>query len=102
LVPALPDQELEKGGLKMAGKSYLKSTLTILIVLTFSTAARANSPDNCIIDCQGAPSIKRRGFYLHSGETHASVIDGFTIINGTGRDEEYTGVCGGAIFVYNN
>ena len=59
-----------------------------------------NGPDQCIIDCQGSSTAMRRGFYLHRGETHASIIDGFTIINGTGRIQEYTegvGLCGGAI-----
>jgi len=30
---------------------------------------------NCIIDCEN----NGRGFYFHSGETSASVLDGFTI-----------------------
>ncbi|MBL7152336.1 MAG: right-handed parallel beta-helix repeat-containing protein [Phycisphaerae bacterium] len=34
--------------------------------------------ENCIIDCQG----QGRGFYFHSGENPAAVVDGFTIING--------------------
>ena len=33
---------------------------------------------NCIIDCQNSG----RGFYFQSGETDASVLDGFTIQNG--------------------
>ncbi len=52
----------------------------------------ASGAENCIIDCQGAG----RGFYFHSGETHAAVIDGFTIENGsTGSGH------GGGIYVYN-
>jgi len=42
------------------------------------TVRSANGPDNCIIDCEN----EGRGFYFHSGETAASVVDGFTITNG--------------------
>jgi hypothetical protein len=40
----------------------------------------AGGPDNCVIDCQE----NGRGFYLHSGETLETVIQGFTITNGSG------------------
>ena len=42
------------------------------------TVRSENGPDSCTIDCEGAG----RGFYFHSGETAASVVDGFTITNG--------------------
>lgn len=35
-------------------------------------------PETCIIDCQNAG----RAFFFQSGETHAAVVDGFTITNG--------------------
>jgi hypothetical protein len=54
-----------------------------------------NGPENCIIDCES----DGRGFYFHSGETSASVVDGFTIKNGW-----ITGDCGsgGGILCENN
>ena len=36
-------------------------------------------PDNCIIDCQNSG----RGAYFHSGESSTSVLQGFTIKNGS-------------------
>lgn len=35
-----------------------------------------------VIDCEGAPATPHRGFYLHSGETPATQIVGFTVRNG--------------------
>ena len=42
------------------------------------TVRSENGPDACIIDCEGAGC----GFYFDSGETAASIVDGFTIRNG--------------------
>jgi len=42
------------------------------------TVRSANGPDNCVIDCEQ----RGRGFYFRSGETKASVMDGFTITGG--------------------
>jgi len=39
------------------------------------TVRSASGPTGCIIDCQGVGP----GFYLHNGETNASVVQGFTI-----------------------
>jgi len=39
-------------------------------------------PQNCIIDCQATAGNQHRGFYFHSGENPASVLDGFTITGG--------------------
>lgn len=36
------------------------------------------------IDCDGTPANKHRAFYFYSGESPESVIDGFTIREGTG------------------
>lgn len=56
------------------------------------TLGSENGPGNCIIDCEH----DGRGFYFHSGETSATVIDGFTIMNGdpSGYSPEHGGaVC---------
>jgi len=37
---------------------------------------------NCIVEIQGSPSDQHRGFWFHSGETAASVLEGFTIRGG--------------------
>ena len=46
------------------------------------TVMSANGPENCIIDCQATPQNPFRGVQFVSGETAASVLDGFTITNG--------------------
>ena len=43
------------------------------------TLASVNGAENCIIDCEH----DGRAFYLHSRETAKTVIDGFTICNGS-------------------
>ena len=43
------------------------------------TVRSANGAAVCVIDCQGAG----RGFFFHSGETAAAVVEGFTITNGS-------------------
>ncbi|HUU94136.1 MAG TPA: right-handed parallel beta-helix repeat-containing protein, partial [Phycisphaerae bacterium] len=43
------------------------------------TVRSESGPDNCIIDCEGSG----RGFYFHTGEGVASVVDAFTIRNGS-------------------
>ncbi len=47
----------------------------------------------CTIDCQQSG----RGFYFHNGETNASIVDGFTIING-----KILNATGGGIFCENH
>jgi parallel beta-helix repeat protein len=42
------------------------------------TLRSENGPENCIIDCEQ----DGRGFYFHSWETAASILDGFTVTNG--------------------
>ena len=57
-----------------------------------------------IIDCQGSYSDKHRGFFFHSGETTSSVVNGFTIMNGYGPDEPFSGgsfSVGGGIYCTN-
>ena len=43
------------------------------------TLKSENGPQYCIIDCEGSG----RGFYFHSGEISDSIVDGFTIKNGS-------------------
>ena len=47
--------------------------------------------DSTVIDGQGS----HRGFYFHSGETNASILDGFTITN-VGFSQPYAPYCGWA------
>jgi hypothetical protein len=42
----------------------------------------AGGPDACTINVKANQSDQRGAFYLHSGETNAAVIDGFTITGG--------------------
>ncbi len=48
------------------------------------TVMSESGPELCILDVQGTASEHHRGFYLHSGESDNSVINGFTIMNGHG------------------
>lgn len=43
------------------------------------TVKSENGAENCVIDCQG----DGRGFYFHSGESSSSVVNGFTVKNGS-------------------
>jgi hypothetical protein len=56
------------------------------------TLLSENGRENCIIDCEE----NGRGFYFYSGETSESILDGFTIVNGT--VSLFT--MGGGIFCY--
>jgi parallel beta-helix repeat protein len=47
-------------------------------------------PGATIIDCQGTSTDPHRGFFFHNNETANSVLDGFTIKNGYGPDEDLT------------
>lgn len=44
------------------------------------TVKSENGPEHCIIDCQGTPVQRHRGFYLRGDPN--SILDGFTITNG--------------------
>ncbi len=55
------------------------------------TVRSQSGPDDCIIDCQ--QQSEHRGFRFHSGEDTNSILEGFTIINGSCRS-------GGAILCY--
>ncbi|MFH1392480.1 MAG: hypothetical protein ABIG90_02240 [bacterium] len=56
------------------------------------TVKSESGTTNCIIDCQG----EGRGFYFHSNEKKASVVDGLTIKNGYASDY------GGGIYCLNS
>ena len=59
-----------------------------------SVRSAASSPTECVIDCENSG----RGFHFHSGETSASVVDGFTIMNGNTTPSGN----GGAFYCANN
>ncbi len=48
------------------------------------TVKSEDGPETCIIDCQGTEEDNHRGFQFISGEGLNSILDGFTIINGSG------------------
>ena len=84
------------------------------------TVTSENGAENCIIDCEN----DGRGFYFHSGETEESVVNGFTIRNGSankgggifcedssptvqnnnisGNSADSPGSSGGGIYCYNS
>lgn len=49
------------------------------------TVMSQNGPEKCILDCQGGLPPKQRhcGFVFFKGEDANSVVDGFTIVNGS-------------------
>jgi hypothetical protein len=61
------------------------------------TVRSENGPQTCIIDCEGSEDDPHRGFYFHSGESPASVVDGFCICNGYVGSYNPGGPDGGAI-----
>lgn len=42
----------------------------------------SDDPWYCIIDCEGSAATPHRGFYFHTRETSATVVQGITIANG--------------------
>jgi len=54
------------------------------------TVRSENGPENCIIDCENSG----RGFYIHDNESENSILQGFTIKNGSEN-------LGGAIWCHN-
>lgn len=64
------------------------------------TVKSESGPENCIIDCQASSSDKHRGFKFHRGEGPDSILNGFTITNGYGPEEQigYIRSVGGAIY----
>lgn len=62
------------------------------------TVRSAYGPETCVIDCEGTPPNRHRGFFfLHNDAPRAAIIDGFTIFNGRGSDGAQTAKDGGAI-----
>lgn len=57
-----------------------------------------NGPENAIIDCGGIAGDPHRGFVFHSGESAATVVEGFTIQNGYGFDNGQGWTEGGAVY----
>jgi hypothetical protein len=57
-----------------------------------------NGPDYAVIDCEGSSADPHRGFFFHSGETDATVIDGFTVQNGYGFDNGQGRSIGGGVY----
>ena len=49
-----------------------------------------------VIDCQASAGSPARGIHLHSGETNAAVVEGFTIRNGYAPDHGGGILCEGA------
>jgi hypothetical protein len=73
------------------------------------TVQSENGPEQCIIDCQGTETEPNRAFVFQSGETHDSILSGFSIINGyagqvefiTETGEHISSCFGGGVFVDN-
>ena len=63
------------------------------------TVKSSGGAANCIIDCQGNLQVSAHGFYLHSGETAASRIEGFTIKNGFASYITNNNPNGGGIYI---
>ncbi len=61
------------------------------------TVRSENGPENCIIDSQASETDPHRGFYFHSGETPAAVVQGLTIRNGY-VDQDTPGRYGGGVY----
>jgi probable HAF family extracellular repeat protein len=60
-------------------------------------------PNDCVIDCQGTETAPHRGFKFVRGEESNSVLDGITITNGYGPQEDVMGngyfySIGGAVY----
>lgn len=69
------------------------------------TVQSALGPEACVIDCQATATDQHRAFLFESGETNASVLSGFSIVNGYApcefhffEGEEYPASYGGAIY----
>ena len=63
------------------------------------TVKSSGGAANCIIDCQGNTQVSTHGFYLHSGETAASRIEGFTIKNAYASYITSNNPNGGGIYI---
>jgi hypothetical protein len=61
------------------------------------TVRSEHGPESCVIDCQASWNDRHRGFYFHTNETAAAVLDGFAIQNGWAPYNEPCFYSGGAI-----
>jgi hypothetical protein len=61
------------------------------------TVRSEHGPASCIIDCQASWSSRHRGFYFHTSETAAAIVDGLTIRNGIAPYSEACYASGGGI-----
>jgi hypothetical protein len=66
------------------------------------TVRSESGPESCIIDCQASSGNRHRGFYFHTNETAAAVLDGFTIQNGYAPYNEPCYYSGGGILCQYN
>ena len=57
----------------------------------------AGGPVNCVIDCQASHADPHRGFYFHSGESAAAIVQGFTVRNGYVTGSSPGGPYGGGV-----
>jgi hypothetical protein len=66
------------------------------------TVRSEHGPESCVIDCQASWNDRHRGFYFHTNETAAAVLDGFTIQNGWAPYNEPCFYSGGGILCQYN
>ena len=61
-----------------------------------------NGPDYTILDAEGTDEDRHRGFYIHSSEDYATIIEGLTITGGFARpgNTVYENPSGGGIYCY--
>jgi hypothetical protein len=52
------------------------------IVVLAESRYNTTITDSTVIDCDGSHENNHRGFYFHSGETNASILEGLVITNG--------------------
>ena len=60
------------------------------------TVQSQHGPAGTVIECGGSATVAHRGFYFHSKETSAAVVNGFTIQHANGTDEGACRVEGGS------
>jgi hypothetical protein len=66
------------------------------------TVRSANGPAACIIDCEASQEDPHRGFHFGNAETPESVLDGFTIRNGSTPQGAIADEFNGAGILMNN
>ena len=77
----------------MTHSSYMllliEITFLVLRCLVNTCLSQSSGAKSTTIDCEGIG----RAFYFHSGESSASVVSGFTIINGSALDAHRGAIC---------